>query len=150
MAINMDPNSKVGQVLEQGQSVVKQTVKQSADDVIASTRDQLISPKGEEDQNKKEFVEELYAPSDEGVDVRQQEIEARDNARIEEIRRELHDNYYQSINTHPQTEERAKERVDRLEHEELRAIQDGESDKPLPLDVARKAQHVEKVTGIGG
>ncbi len=147
----MDPNSKIGQVLEQGKTVAASTLSRGASDVASSVRDQII-PSDKSNQNNQEFVSELYEPTTESQTDSQQyakDIEAQDSIKIKKLREELHANYFQSLSAKPKQEERVQDRVERIDNESLSDIQD-EKENELPLAVAQKAQRVEKFPGTGG
>ncbi len=147
----MDPNSKIGQVLEQGKTVAASTLSRGASDVASSVKDQII-PSDKSNQKNQEFVSELYEPTTESQTDSQQyakDIEAQDSIKIKKLREELHANYFQSLSAKPKQEERVQDRVERIDNESLSDIQD-EKENELPLAVAQKAQRVEKFPGTGG
>lgn len=147
----MDPNSKIGQVLEQGKTTAANSLSRGAGDVASSLRDQIV-PSDKPDQDAQEFVSELYEPTTEpqtDTEQRAKEIEAQDTLKIKKIREELHANYFQSLSVKPKQEERAQDRVERLDSESLSSLQD-QKESELPIAVAQKAQRVEKFPGTGG
>lgn len=171
----MDPNDLVGEILEQGATVVKQTAKattQAVSDTAKATASQITgSGSGSADSSipptitNEEVVESLYkTPNQQTQNPQaQQQMPANPPAKgsvnrtpeelanLEVVRKELHNEYYQNTFNRPrQEEERTAEKVEREEKEEMVDLQQKEMEKPQDLAQQRAAQRVEKFPGASG
>ena len=161
-----DTSGIFGEILEQGTSVVKQTVKQVAktptDLAKAAGKqvkgsDQAQSPDKTTDEKikTKEFVKDLYKPKDDlNADERknvQKSPEETEEQKIAKLRQELHSVYYQKLVNPPKApQEKPAEKVEREKKEERWELQEKEKKKPPPLAVQRGAQKAEKYPGASG
>lgn len=173
----MSDNSGIlGEILEQGASAVKQTVKQvvkTPSDLAKAAGKQVIplrqgsagqagsdqvqpSDKTTDEKIKtKEFVEELYKPSEKTELNKKGSVqkppEETEEQKIEKLRQELHANYYRDLTYRPKaSEEKPAEKVEREKKEERWELQEKEKKKPPPLAVQRGAQKTEKFPGASG
>ena len=173
----MDTNNLFGEVLEQGASAVKQTVKatsQAVSDTAKATVSQITgsTASGQSDAQapqdapatNEEVVESLYKTPKAQTQSPQAQVLSQLNpasknpsdkspeelANLELVRKELHGEYYQTlVNPQKPEEERATEKVEREEQEEMVDLQKKEMEKPPDL-VQRAAQRVEKFPGASG
>lgn len=166
-----DNNGIFGEILEQGTSVVKQTVKQAAktpSDLAKAGAKQVISlrqgsagqaDKVQSDIDEKakteEFVKDLYKPSgkpelNKKGSVQKPPEETKEQ-KLAKLRQELHSNYYQRLVNPPKPpEEKPAEKVEREKKEERWELEQKEKKKPPPLAVQRAAQKAEKYPGASG
>ncbi len=155
----MDPNDKIGEVLEQGANAVKQTVKTVAAQVgVASDSPQAATS---QDANTQDVVESLYEKSQSQAAAQSstpasnssntQNKSPQELAQIEVVRKNLHEQYYQSLINPPkeQQEESVSEKLEREEKQEMVDLQQKQMEKPPEL-VQRAAQRVEKFPGASG
>lgn len=155
----------LGEILEQGASVVKQAVKQVAktpsDLVKAGAKqvkgtDQTQTPDQTADEKAKteEFVKDLYKPSGKSELNKKGSVqnppEETKEQKLAKLRQELHSNYYQRLVNPPKApEEKPAEKVEREKKEERWELEQKEKKKPPPLAIQR-AQKVEKYPGASG
>lgn len=161
----------LGEIIEQGASIVKQTVKQTAKlpSDLAKTAGSQVT--GSDDQKSKEetreFVKSIY-----GVDQQSNEkpvppqrdpekggtttestasnAAAQKELKLNRLRQELHAQYYQRLVNPPKpTEERPAEKVEKEKREEMIDLQEKEKKKP-PVLVQRARERVEKYPGASG
>lgn len=156
----MSDNSGIlGEILEQGTSVVKQTIKQVAktpsDLAKAASKqiggDKKTPPAVDEKAETEKLVKGLYKPSikTQPKDSNQKPEETEEQ-KIAKLRQELHANYYRNLTNPPKApEEKPAEKVEREKKEERWELQEKEKKKPPPLAVQR-AQKVEKYPGASG
>lgn len=165
-----DNNGIFGEILEQGASVVKQTVKQVAktpSDLAKAGAKQVIPLRQgsagqadkvqsdiEEKAKTKEFVKDLYKPGEKvqsGKKDASQKPEETKEQKLAKLRQELHANYYQRLVNAPKpSEEKPAEKVEREKKEERWELEQKEKKKPPPLSVQRAAQKAEKYPGASG
>lgn len=154
------------QLAEMGKSAVKQTVKAPLDlakagaKQVKGTTDQTQPQvqngdlNAEEKAKTKEFVKDLYKPSEKGQTqdkVQSGKTEETKEQKLAKLRQELHANYYQSLIHPPKPpEEKPAEKVEREKKEEEFELQQKEKKKPQPLAVQRAAQKAEKFPGASG
>ena len=157
-----DNQGILGEILEQGASIVKQTVKQTAklpSDLAKTAAGQVggQTPSADEKATA-EFVKDLYGADDQsnkkpattetqkGTEAQRVEKEQK----IEKLRQELHSKYYQrTFNPPKQQEERPAEKVEKEKREEMIDLQEKEKKKP-PVLVQRARERVEKYPGASG
>lgn len=168
-----DTGGILGEVLEQGGSLVKQTVKQVAKapgDLAKAGGKQVkgtplrqgsagqvgeVQSDIDEKAKTKEFVKELYKPLDKSElgkkDSVQKPAEETEEQKLARLRQELHRDYYQKLVNPPKhPEEKAAEKVEREKNEERWELQEKEKKKPQPLAAQRAAQRTEKFPGASG
>lgn len=167
----IDKSGMLGEILEEGASLVKQTVKQvaktpgdlakagakqmkgSTDQVQGQVQDEQ-KLKSDEKAKTEEFVKDLYKPSGKTQtkdNAQPGKIEETKEQKLAKLRQELHANYYQRlINPPKQKEEKPAEKVEREKKEEDFELQEKEKKKPPPLAVQRAAQKTEKFPGASG
>lgn len=167
----MDSNNVLGEVLETGQSAVKNSGKATVNSVAglaktaagqvagdssrveanAAVADQQTA--SDKTQND-EFVKELYAPSQNGHNLPPAEVpaETEEQAKLAGVRQKLHDEvYYQPlIQGSESQEERPAEKVEREKKQEMQDLQKKEAEKPAPIAVQRAQQTAEKFRGVSG
>lgn len=159
----IDKGGLIGEILEQGSSVVKQTVKQAAktpSDLAKAAGSQVKGSDQtqdlvQDDAKTKEFVEDLYKPSKNPPPNAKNNLqkipEESKEQKLAKLRQELHANYYQNLVKPPKPpEEKPAEKVEREKKEEKMELQEKERKKPAPLAVQRAAQKTEKFPGASG
>ena len=170
--------SLLGEILEQGGSIVKQTGKQvvkvpsdlaktvatqtggqptSADQNAPATSDVAPADATASKKQQEEFVKGLYGgdvPQISSDEIRQKKLdEEREKAKLrEELRQKRHQEvYYQPLVNPPKPkEERPAEKVEREKMEELQEVQEKEEKKPPPLPPSARRGTVERKLGISG
>jgi len=169
----MSDNSGIlGEILEQGASAVKQTIKQVAKTPgdlakagakqVKGTDQTKLPDQTQVDEKTKteEFVKDLYGTNKKPAAGETQKSSQKkqggekpqesEEQKIEKLRRELHSNYYQKLVNPPKApEEKPAEKVEREKKEERWELEQKEKKKPPPLAVQR-AQKVEKYPGASG
>lgn len=155
-----DNTSILGEIIEQGKTVVKQTGKQVAklpSDLAKTAGSQVTGLDAQKSKEEtREFVKSIYETS-ESKPITKQEQKANqppkkleDEEKIQKLRRELHAKYYQNLVNPPKPkEERQAEKVEREKKQEMVDLQEKEKKKP-PILVQRAAQRVEKYPGASG
>lgn len=161
----IDKTGFFGEILEQGATVVKQTIKQVAKtpgdlakagtkQIKGSDQAQAADQNPADDKTKtKEFVKDLYKPlkNSEPSPKDAKNPEETKEQKLAKLRQELHANYYQNLINPPKPkEEKAAEKVEREKKEERWELQEKEKKKPPPLAVQRAAQKAEKFPGASG
>ena len=170
----MNQNDVLGEILEQGQSLVKKggkAVKSSVSDTVKAATGQVTGDNGSQDNsgqsqdvqtgvdtvNKaetEELVKGLYAkskPGNQTAQTPQSVKEADDKQKLERLRQELHGQYYQKLVNRPKPkEERPAEKVEREDKQKMADLQEKEAKKPAPLAVQRAQQSTEKYRGPSG
>lgn len=165
----MNKSGVIGEILETGGSMAKKSGKaiaKTAGDTGKVAAAQITG--ADNSVSDKDIVKNLYGIKDDkknnskptssqlqpqqqgqGQDVTPS---VEDKKRLEELRRQLHNEVYYDPLVNPQKpqEERPAEKVEREEREEMRGIQEGEKKKPSPLVVQRIQQRVEKFPGRSG
>ena len=173
-SIIMNQNDVLGEILEQGQSLVKKggkAVKSSVSDTVKAAAGQVTGDNGSQDNsgqsqdvqtgvdtvNKaetEELVKGLYAkskPGNQTAQTPQSVKEADDKQKLERLRQELHGQYYQKLVNRPKPkEERPAEKVEREDKQKMADLQEKEAKKPAPLAVQRAQQSTEKYRGPSG
>ena len=173
-SIIMNQNDVLGEILEQGQSLVKKggkAVKSSVSDTAKAAVGQITGDNVSQDnsgQNQdvrtgvdaankaetEELVKGLYAKSKPGSQTAQtpQGVkEADDKQKLEKLRQELHGQYYQNLVNRPKPkEERPAEKAEREEKQKMADLQEKEAKKPVSLAVQRAQQSTEKYRGASG
>lgn len=161
-----DNNGIFGEILEQGASVVKQTVKQvakmpsdlakaGAKQVKGTDQTQIPDQTADEKAKTEEFVKDLYKSSgkpelNKKGSVQKPPEETKEQ-KLAKLRQELHSNYYQRLVNSPKPpEEKPAEKVEREKKEERWELEQKEKKKPPPLAVQRGAQKAEKYPGASG
>lgn len=167
--------SLLGEILEQGGSIVKQTGKQVAtlpSDLTKTAASQTGAAPQVADQGKsvdttvqkkqrEELVKGLYGISDkkqtQGKTVPTspqppQEKTPEELQKLADLRQKLHqETYYQPLVNPPKPqEERPVEKVEREKMEELQEVQKKEEKKPPPLPPSARPGTVERKLGISG
>lgn len=169
----------LGEVLEQGGTLLKQTgkalIKTPAD--LTKTAGSQINPvpdntQGESTQQKsddqkakqdKDFVKELYGLGEQPKKETEHEKSIKklaeknpqksqeDIQKLAQLRQELHKTtYYQPlVNPQKKEEERPAEKIENEKKKERWELQEKEAKKPPPLAVKR-AQNIEKFRGASG
>lgn len=161
----MSDNSGIlGEILEQGVSTVKQAgqqikqipvglAKAAGSQVRGSDKSSGQVPPVDEKAETKEFVKELYKPSDPAKNPQKAEKaqEETEEQKLAKLRQELHANYYQSLINPPKApEEKKTEKIEREKTQERWELSQKEKKKPPPLAVQRAAQKTEKFPGASG
>lgn len=173
-SIIMNQNDVLGEILEQGQSLVKKggkAVKSSVSDTVKAATGQVTGDNGSQDNsgqsqdvqtgvdtvNKaetEELVKGLYAkskPGNQTAQTPQSVKEADDKQKLERLRQELHGQYYQKLVNRPKPkEERPAEKVEREDKQKMADLQEKAAKKPAPLAVQRAQQSTEKYRGPSG
>lgn len=160
-----DNTGILGEILEQGVTTVKQAgqqiVKAPVDLAKAGAKQvkglNQAQPSGEskvqEQTETKEFVKELYKPTENPKIVTQDQgkkPELTDEQKIAKLKQELHSQYYQDTFNRPkQQEERKAEKIEREEKEDRWDLQKKE-EKKKPIISVQNAQNIEKHRGSSG
>lgn len=170
--------SILGEILEQGGSIVKQTGKQVVklpSDLAKTAAGQTGAAPASSDQNvpadaagakkqREEFVKGLYGISDKKGAQGQaapkspqspqssQQKSPEELQKLAGLRQKLHqETYYQHlVNPQKPQEERPAEKVEREEMEELQEEKDKQAKKPPPLPPSARPGTVERKMGISG
>lgn len=170
----MNPNDVLGETIERGQKVIRQTASAAAasatgavkaaagqiagdsnsqaKDNVAVSDEQAVSHKVQTE----ELVKELYAPSKSQNNQKAQpsgsQSETEEKAELASVRQKLHDEvYYQPLIQGTKTqEERPAEKVEKEKKQEMADLQKKEVKKPAPLAVQRSQQTAEKFRGVSG
>lgn len=166
----------LGDILEQGGTLAKQTVKQVATTPVSlvktAAKQAGVSPTQKEpstsDQQQtkaqtEEVVKHLYGAKDASQNnhasiAEGAQGESKDSKRtpeeiqkIEQLRKQLHGQYYQSIINPPkQQEERPVEKVEREQQEQQMELIEKEKKKPQPIAVQRAKNTTESFRGVSG
>ena len=142
----------IGEILEEGGSIVSQTAKTVKSQVLPSSQN-------EKNQNE-EVVKSLYEKSDSAqpppqtVSEEDQLAQTRNELQTSQSKKQAHQQqhdvtYYNPTfnQPHPQ-EERSAEKVEREQQQEMQELQQKEAEKPkLAVD---RAQNIEKFRGASG
>lgn len=170
----MDLNNVLGEVLEKGQSVVKNSGKTTVNSVggfvktavgqvagdsnsqvkdnVSVSDQQAVRDKAQND----ELVKELYAPSAPQNSQKSPSVEPQseteEQAKLASVRQKLHDEVYYRplIQGSKSQEERPAEKVEKEKKQEMQDLQKKEEEKPAPIAVQRAQQTAEKFRGISG
>lgn len=170
----MDKNRVLGELLEQGQSVVQKTGKAVADSATGvvktaagqvagdpnnQAKDNVVVPdqKANDKTQTDELVEELYAPSQprngQNLSPSEPQSKTEEQAKLANVRQKLHDEVYYEPLIHGQKakqEERPAEKVEKEKKQEMADLQQKEAKKPAPIAVQRAQQSAEKFRGVSG
>lgn len=170
----MDKNGVLGELLEQGQSVVQKTGKAVADsatgvvktaagqvagDSNIQAKDNAVVPDQKVLSDKTqtdELVKELYAPSQpqngQNLTPAEPQSKTEEQAKLASVRQKLHDEVYYEplIQGSKSQEERPAEKVEREKKQEMQDLQKKEAKKPAPIAVQRAQQTAEKFRGVSG
>lgn len=167
----IDKNNQFGEILERGQSSIQQAgqaIKGQVSDIVKSGAQQIgrEDKKPEEPKKKaiddKQFVmdllgikeakkpNEIQDQNDPEKPLDEKQVE--EKSKIEQLRKSLHAEYYQSISTPSRAEERVADKVDREEREEkAKKMEDiKEQEKKAPVSVHQAQTKVEIKGGVGG
>lgn len=159
-----DGGDILGEIIEQGATVVKQTgqqIKQVPGGLVKGVAGQVggggdnkatPAEQAKEKAETKEFVKDLYSPSEPGKNVKkgQENPELTDEQKIANLKQELHSKYFQdTFNPQKQEEERPAEKVEREEMQDLQAEKKKEEEKP-DFALQKAKQRVEKNPGASG
>ncbi|MBI4097601.1 MAG: hypothetical protein HY426_01020 [Candidatus Levybacteria bacterium] len=190
----MDTNSGFGEILETGQTTVRNVAKgakqgakafaktaagqvaggqtpnqnQGTNEAANSSQQQMS------DDDAKQFLKDLYGKSDkkstslppQNQNQNQNAVKtalglpqknpnegktAEELAKIEQLRNQLHGQYYQDLtNRKKAPEEHVTEKLEREEHEGKMTELETEKKKPGPIAVQRAQQSAEKFRGVSG
>jgi len=161
-----DDGGILGEIIEQGTNAIQQSgqqIKQVPGGLVKGVAGQVTvkgsdvqavsSDDAKEKAETKEFVKELYGPSDPQKDAIKKDEktpELTDEQKLDKLKQELHSKYYQeTFNPQKQEEERPAEKVEREEMEDLQAEQKKEAEKP-DFAMQKARQRVEKNPGASG
>lgn len=153
----------IGEILEEGGSIVGQTVKtikQTPGDLKNAAKSQATLPthhkKGAQNSNE-EIVKSLYEKSDQVGTPPQESDEAAELAKTrnelqakKQAHQQQHDiTYYNPTFNQPKPqEERPAEKVEREQQQEMQDLQQKEAEKPN--HAVKRAQNIEKFRGVSG
>jgi hypothetical protein len=173
----MDKNNALGEILEKGQTVVKNSGKavvNSAAGMAKAAAGQVAGDANQSGSNEantaipdqeqvasdkaqtEELVKDLYAPSKPQSGqkpVVKPQSETEEKAKLASVRQKLHDEvYYQPLiqGQKSQQEERPTEKAEREKEQGLQDLQKKEAKKPAPIAVQRAQQTAEKFRGVSG
>ena len=107
------------------------------------------------DDQAKSFLKDLYGKTkdEKELDKRAKENEGKtpeELTKLENLRKQLHQDYYQSLTPKPKQEERPAEKIEREEQQERWELVQKEKKKPAPLPANVKQGTGEKVVGVSG
>lgn len=160
--------SLLGETLEQGGSIVKQTGKQVVKlptDLARTAAKQAAAKQSATDQGKSqgEFVKGLYGTTDQKALAEQAEQKVavaqaskqrspEELEKIAQLRQKLHsETYFGELLSPPKPqEERPVEKVEREKMEELQGEQEKQAKKPPPLPPSARPGTVERKLGVSG
>lgn len=188
----MDTNNAfVGEILETGQSAVKNVAKTTVSgtqNFVKSTIGQIIgstpSDAGTNEANSanqqkmsddqaKQFLKGLYGKNDsadqekpfqknnssqnpiaQAIGLQPKDPNAgktpEEIMQMETLRKQLHNDYYQSLVQRPKKEEAVADKIEREDQEEKMKLIETEKEKPSPLPVTVKQGTGEKMVGVSG
>ncbi len=172
----MDSNNVLGEILEKGQSAVKNSGKTAVNSVAGIAKTAAGQVAGDPNQSgtneanvavsdqhqaasdkvqTDEFVKELYAPSksQDGQNPKDnQQAQTEEQAELASVRQKLHDEVYYEplIQGSKSQEERPAEKVEREKKQEMQDLQKKEAKKSAPIAVQRAQQTAEKFRGVSG
>lgn len=156
----MSDSSIIGEIIEQGKTVVKQTGKQVAklpSDLAKTAGSQVIGSDAQKSKAEtREFVKSIYGADEKTARLDSARLATTETQKgteaqkLQKLRQELHSKYYQrTFNPPKQEEERPAEKVEKEKREEMIDLQQKEKKKP-PVLVQRARERVEKFPGASG
>lgn len=143
----------IGEILEQGGSIVKQTAK--------TVKSQVAPSSQKEKSQNEEIVKSLYEKSDsqqqpsQTVNEEDKLAQTRNELQTKQDKKQAHQQqhditYYNPTFNLPKKEEpRPAEKVEQEQQQEMQELQQKEAKKPPRLAVKR-AQNIEKFRGVSG
>ena len=162
-----DRGGLIGEILEEGGSIVKQTAKtvvKTPVHIISTAGSQISGTAGITNQPTSEDLSVVNQPQQKTKQFSKpqtlaqsiigtgQEKTSEEQQEIEKLRRELHSQYYQTLTQPKKQDERPVEKLEREEGEKMQELQikQKEEQKKEPISVTRAKGKAEKFRGVSG